>query len=615
MANAKVLLNSGGRVLLNDGAYFLLLNQSSPPIEGSLIPTGYEPRGLVPIIIISDRDDTEQYRFEHPLAIGSGTPEMNELPVTGYHIHGGIGSDLGRMNLSVDDRNKILTNLNDRRRPGLIKPQWKIDTWLYPANNTGPPAGASKALQSDIAKWFGGFIMDPVMDRPFPNMQTWNLFAVGAGLEYADRLTSIKREQARSANGLDFDDTDTLANASQIADDLINKTDHFPHTGMPAISGFTTDFRAINIKFADFVKRFISIHTALQEIANRTGQIWGIRPHNKQIFMYPRGTRDSGLLITNDYTSLLTGGFDKTKLCLGRKNPFGYVDSSAGFGYSFLHGVGGLTDFLMLEDPNADASLNLSAGDAQFAFPFIPTQDSISKISIFADLASSTSTPLVMSIVGNDTSGPKPSDDIRRRVDVQPDRLNQKISASGNWFEQAYQTINMGTRVRPGDTYYLVIDAHPLLRVDYDSAIGTFFRNSGTIAAPIWGTDIGKLKLRVHHSHSINVIVENTVARKSFGYREMAIPLNDFPNEESATTALVGFSSVVGKARRIYKPIQVTPPQSVPLLGMTARLIDKFNGMDTFVDLTGFDIQATSFSKWNRGVDSMTLHMEEVYYP
>jgi len=681
------------------------------------VPTGYEPRGLVPIIIITDRDGAEQFRFEHPLAISSGTATQN-MDVTGLHLHGGVGSDLGRLNISIDDRDLALTDTTNRRRPCLIKPQSTIELWFFVADGvSGPASDTAAASIASSGKWYEGLIMDPDLNRPSPNMQDWAIFSVGIGLQYADRLTSIKREQDRASNGLDFDDTDVLSNAEQIADDLINKTDHFPHSNIPAVSGFTTDFRTLNIKFADFNKHFDTIYSSLQEIANRTGQRWGIRPHNKEIFMFPRGTRDSGILITNDFTDILTTGWDKTKLCLARRNPFGYKDSSSGFGYSLLHGVGGLTDFLMVDETASDSSLDLST-DAQFAFPFIPTEDSVSKLSMFADLASTTTDPLVISIqsaaggnpaigsvellsgasgsvdgitvnavaimsgsvsftttleqtatavannINANTSSPNyiatsngkvvtitsddpgvntngfvvassvttitttdnnmaggsggqgaPSGDIRRRIDVQPDRLNQKITVSGNYFEQPFKTINMGTRVTPQSIFFVVLDTHPLVRVDYDSTTGFFLRNLGTIAAPTWQVATGNLKLRVHHSHSIDVILENTVSKKSFGIREMTVPLNDFPNEEAATIGLAGYSSVVGKARRTYKPIQTTPPQSVPQLGMTARLIDTFNGMDTFVELTGFDIQMTSFSKFNRGVDSMTYQMEELYFP
>jgi len=234
----------------------------------------------------------------------------------------------------------------------------------------------------------------------------------------------------------------------------------------------------------------------------------------------------------------------------------------------------------------------------------------------FAVVASTTTiTTTDSNMAGGDGGQGAPSGDIRRRVDVQPDRLNQKITVAGNYFEQPFKTINMGTRVTPQSIFFLVLDTHPLVRVDYDSSSGYFLRNIGTIAAPTWQVVTGNLKLIVHHSHAIDVILENTVSKKSFGIREMPIPLNDFPNEESATIGLAGYSSVVGKARRIYKPIQVAPPQSVPQLGMTARLIDTFNGMDTFVELTGFDIQMTSFSKFNRGVNSMTLQLEEFYFP
>jgi len=114
----------------------------------SSIPTGYEPRGLAPIIIVSDMDGVEQFRYEHPLAISSGTATQT-LKITGLHLHGGVGTDLGRLNISVDDRDLSLTDTTNRRRPCKIKPQWTIELWYFVADGaTGPASDTAAASRS-----------------------------------------------------------------------------------------------------------------------------------------------------------------------------------------------------------------------------------------------------------------------------------------------------------------------------------------------------------------------------------------------------------------------------------------------------------------------------------
>ena len=107
------------------------------------------------------------------MAVSSGTAEQDELPIVGWHLHGGIAADIGRLNIDLDDRNIALTDTSQRNRPSLIKPRWTVHLWLYVADGaTGPAAATAIASQTVSAKWFEGIITDPDMDRPAPNLQT-----------------------------------------------------------------------------------------------------------------------------------------------------------------------------------------------------------------------------------------------------------------------------------------------------------------------------------------------------------------------------------------------------------------------------------------------------------
>ncbi len=793
------VVNTGG----GSAAMVAAITNNESPILGRLGDGGVTYTGLEQHVVVFD-SELSQADVNGLTAINTtpvlGTPEQ-DFPMMGYHLHGGIGSDLGRLIITLDDRSNTFTNLTDGRRPSLFKPLWKIDMYMMYANDTSNPVtGTAKANMDSSKLWFSGFLVDPQVERPINNYQRQTLFAVGVAMQLTERMTSMKRTQTRASDGISFDTSDPLK-ATDLVTDLITKTDHFLHTGLPALS---SDFNVnevtdSDITFADFNVHFYTIHQALQEIAARAGYIWGVKPDGT-IYMFPRGTQDSGLLLTNDLTSSVTTGWDKTRLCTLRNVPTGYIDSGAGVGYSILHGVGGVTDFLLHEQTLSDAVATLTVGDGtgggvpeDVAFPFIPTEDSLARLAIFGSqlagttsgisvanpsvltdtghglengqtitISSSDTTPNIdgdhiitwidansfsipvnvtvsptgiaswvsksadplhlcilsdngdsevqqgiLQFTNNGTAGDTltsidvagteliltpvvwdtdlatfsrnvaeeinnnitfpnyrassyvntsndgvvtiyslevddyitaksitatvspavtlthidgnmlatsmghPSRDLRRRIKVEPDRLNQAFDSSGAWLELPFRTINSGTRLTPYTVHWLLLGGHNSVRVDYQTTVGSFSRGVGGA----WIHDSGSLKVRIHHSHSIDVIIENTVAKKTFGTREILLPISDFPSEEAALNGLMGFSQVTSRAQRVYQPVQAYPPQKPPELGKSTRIIDKFNGMDTFVDIIGYDIQATSFSKWNQGVDSMTFHIEETYYP
>jgi hypothetical protein len=268
--------------------------------------------------------------------------------------------------------------------------------------------------------------------------------------------------------------------------------------------------------------------------------------------------------------------------------------------------------------PNYRASSYLdTAGDAVITILPLEIHDWINTKTVTSSVTTITSSDTNMAV---STLG-APSNDLRRRIKIEPELANDKFTTAGGWIEMPLETLNSGTRLTPYQVHWLLIEGAQTegggeeFRLDYQTTYGTFARNVGTVDDKKWIHDDGALKMRIHHSHSIDVIVENTVAKKTFGIREVLIPISDFPSEDAALNGLIGLSEVMSRAQRVYQPIQAYPPQKPPLLGRTARIVDKFNGMDAFVDVMGYDIQATAFSKWNRGTDSMTFHIEEVYYP
>lgn len=177
------------------------------------LPSGYTPPNLLPKIVIKDRDDVIQYTYD-----SFGT---QDITLSGIGLHVGVGIDHGSLDLMLIDKNNVLTDSTIRGRDVLIKPQWTIE--LDFGND-----------QPGLTNWFDGIIYDAGLDRPFNNMQTIHLVAFGKGIRFQDRLTQMKRVQARAADGLAFDDTDTKAKGTEIMKDLFEDADHFLHQMIPS---------------------------------------------------------------------------------------------------------------------------------------------------------------------------------------------------------------------------------------------------------------------------------------------------------------------------------------------------------------------------------------------
>lgn len=562
------------------------------------LPSGYSPFYLNPKIVIKDRDGSTQYTFN------SFDENSQDFKLGSWSIQGGINGDHGMVVLDIYDEQNQLTDTTKRERDVLIKPQWTIEVDL----------GSTLA---NLNNWFDGIIYDAGLTRPINNMQTIQIIAFGKGIIFSDRLTSINRIQAKEADGLTPDDTDDTAKGTNIMKDLFEDTDHFPHEGLAQPTGFTTTgIVDLDVRFADFIKNSETITSAMMEAANRLGLIWGIDHATQEVFAHHRGTKDSGLLITNNMSSLVTKNWNKQKLCISANRQFGWKSTTIGFGYSIIHGIGAHDNKLDYENASANSTIDLDLGlftsPTKIAFPFTPNNEALSKIALFLSEISTPTNKLVIDIVGDDGTGsPNDEDDIRRTRIIPSARL-QDFGVSGDWFEIATRSINSQTTLSANDQYWVVIHKYGgsnELQIDYQTGTGSYkVKESGT-----WNSFVGDVKMRTYHSHFVNVILENCQAKKQFGLREISLPLSGFPSVESGIEALKGFSRIVGRKKRIYSPIICSAPLERPLLGRNVRIVDRFNGLDTFVDLTGYNISGNAM-KEPRGTNKIQLFLEALSY-
>ena len=78
------------------------------------------------------------------------------------------------------------------------------------------------------------------------------------------------------------------------------------------------------------------------------------------------------------------------------------------------------------------------------------------------------------------------------------------------------------------------------------------------------------------------------------------------------TAALqIGLLSSVGRTVRKYTTITTSMTQDVPPLGRQIRLIDRFNGLDTHLDIMGYTVSASVNDESNLAPVSMEWALEK----
>ena len=251
----------------------------------SLTPN-YNPNQLNPRIVITNLTGGSAYTFES--AQLSATPTQ-DFKLEALNLHLGIDDDFGFLQLVIHDHDNTLTDLTDNDRPGVIGREWGIQLFL----------GKTLALEE---RWFYGKIKDLAISRPTTGIQTISITCVGWGIILRERMTRLVRNQAKTADGITLDDTDTSTKISELILDLFNDKDHQIDDNMPQISNITaqtsttgngideaaTSGKIANVNFT--VASYAQVISNLSGIANTT---WHVNPDRALVIQDPESI-DSG---------------------------------------------------------------------------------------------------------------------------------------------------------------------------------------------------------------------------------------------------------------------------------------------------------------------------------
>jgi hypothetical protein len=558
----------------------------------------YNPNALHPRLIITNQTGGQAYTFESAQLV---TTPTQDFKLEAINLHLGTDDDFGYLQLVIHDHDNNLTDLTDDSRPGIIGREWGIQLFL----------GKTLALEE---RWFYGKIKDFTVSRPTTGIQTISMTCVGWGIILRERMSRLTRNQAKTSDGITLDSTDTSTTIQQLILDLFQEKDHYIDDNIPIITNIvatpstdgtgidtdTTSGKLANINYT--VASFAQIISNLAGIANTT---WHVDADRRLIVQDPENT-DSGFLFTNDLASTVSTTWDSTKIAYILNSPLEWKDSSADMLYNFIHGFGHFAPALSSSDGGTpDASDNLDT--AWHAIPVTPTTDNIAKIAVRAIRTGTLTVPGSVEIWGDSGgSGPDPND-IRKKIILNASTINALGTVTpASWFEIP---LKPKLSVTPGEVLYIVFPlygtATDTFNINYQAGSGAFWDSADGVT---WASRVGKSAFRVYDARRLITTVENIDATAMLPEpRERIFPIRADLEEQTVRETLLAASTILGKQKRTYGKLTVSPMTARIPLSTYCRVVDVKTGLYVQCNITGINLSSSSA---DLGVQTLELDLE-----
>jgi hypothetical protein len=562
----------------------------------------YNPNPLHPRIKITNKSGASAYNFVSHQLDPAGTQDFK---LEAMSLHLGVNDDFGSLTLVIHDHNNSLTDLTDIDRPSVISREWGIQLYL------------GKTLATE-QRWFYGKIKDVSIERPTTGVQIVTIIAVGWGIILRERLTRLIRNQAKTADGVTLDDTDVSTRIDNLILDLFQDLDHQVDDNIAQLSNITaqtsttgegiceqcTDIKLANVNFN--LASYAQVISNLVGITNGTWQI----DYDRRLIVQDPETIDSGFLFTNNLSGTDAQTWNYNKIGYILNSPISWQDSSADTYYSFIHGFGHFSPKLVASlETTPDASDNLDT--AWHAIPFTVTSDNIFKISIRAVKTGTPASDGSVQIWGDSGGSGPDAGDVRRTILLNTATLNALgTTTPAEWFEIP---IKPKLEVTPNEQLYIVFpaygDASNTYNINYKAATGTYWDSADGVT---WTSRTGASAYRVYDARRLLSTVENVeVAANIAEPRERAFPIRSDLEEQTVRQTLIQASNILGKQRRIYSPVIISPVTERIPLGTFCRIEDKKTGLDTKANIISIDLMATADEQ---GVQKIEVGLDQFHY-
>jgi hypothetical protein len=565
------------------------------------LASGYNPRALHPQVFITNQSGDIVYTFTSKQLQTNPTQDFR---LSSLSINLGLGDDFGNARLIIHDHSNIFTDSTDVNRPSVISREWGIQIYL----------GHTLATKY---RAFYGKIKDVVIERPSTSLQVVTLTCVGWGIILRERISRIYRAQKKASDGVTLDDTDTATRIDKLLLDIFEDKDHQVDDNISKISSITAQTSTTGngicedctaIKIAQVNYTLASYAQIISNLVGITNSTWHINQDRALIVQDP-GTHDSGILLTNDLSSSKTLNWDAGKLGYILNSPLSWADTSADTWYSFIHGYGHFSPNLVSYDNQTpNAAFNL---DTKFmAIPFTVPSDNIFKIAI---RSTKTGTPVgdgKVEIWGRTTSPPHypEPDDVRRSILLNNTTLkNLGTTTPSEWFEIP---IKPKLDVTPNENLFLVFHkfgtSTNTFNVDYKTGTSNYYDSSdGTT----WNTRVGAPAFRIYDARRLISTLENTyVASQLSEPRERMFPIRADMEEQTVRQTLLQAGDLLGRQRRMYSSVKVSPIEDRIELNTFCTLVDSKTGLNTKANIIGVSMGCTNLEQ---GVREIELQLDE----
>jgi len=558
------------------------------------ITPGYDPNPLAPQLKIYDYTGALQYTYEADAIAVSPTRDFD---LVNLDLKLAQNGEYGNLIFVIDDRNDLFTDLTDRKGADLLR-QWEVQLYL----------GKSAA---GLSRWFYGKLFDATIIRDGTGLQQLRISCVGWGVVLKERITTIIRNQAKDTDGITLDDTDTTTRLDNLVEDIFTDVDHQVDENIPQLTNITRNqvcSDCLGVKIANVNEQANSYAGFISRLATIGNVTWGVDADRDLIMRDPE-SHSSDFLFTNDLAGLDAQGWPSGKIgyLLG---PVSWTDSSAESMYPFIHSFGSFNPTLMAQDSQTpDAADNLDT--TWHAIPVVPNKDNLFKIAVRSIKTGTPATLGIMEIRGDDGTGKPDEKDIRRTINI-PKATLQALGTStpATWLEIP---IKPKLDVTPGETLHIVFkiygDASNTYSVNYKSGLGTFHDSTDGIT---WTARTGQSAYRIYSARRLLITLENTVISNTLSEpREKLFPVRADLEEQTVRQAMLQASTMLGKQRRSYDTIAVSPVDDRIPLASYCRLQDKKTGLDVKANINGLEIKMQANSSSQLGADRILLSLDE----
>ena len=568
----------------------------------SLLTPGYSPKALAPRLLLYDNNGVLKYSYESNQVTsnptGIGTRDFN---LTDAVLDIGINDDVGSLVFIIDDRNGNLIDTTKRKKSKIGR-QWSVQFFL----------GKTSV---NVPRWFYGKVLDSQVVVPGTNRQKIVTTCLGWGAVLRDRTTRIIRNQLKTSDGITLDDTDTTTRLDNLIKDIIQDTDHYVDgniTPLANIGVVDVDATTLDIKIANLNETYNSFAGTIGKLASTANAVWGIDA-DRNLFVRDCYAHDSGFLFTNDLTSNQAKNWSSSKIGYILQSPIEYSDSSYDALYQFIHGVGHFAPKVdVKEDTTPTATENVDP--EWIAVKTTPTQDNIFKIAVRINRTGTPEFDGEIKILGDDGAGSPDGIDIRRTIRLPKTQLQALgTSTPSAWFELP---IRPKLEVTPNDNIFIAFkkygNATNTYNIDYAGGSGTYYYSAdGTT----WLTRVGKINYRLFSARRLISTLENTEARRVLPeVREKLLPVRSDLEEQTVRQSLIAIGEQLGKERRVYGNLIVSPTTDRIPIGKHCLIKDIKTGLDIKVNIIGIHAEMHAKSNSQLGIEEITLTLDDYHY-